>query len=52
MFNSLELRTPFLDKDLIEFSSSLPYDFIMHQGENKYITKKIAEKHYSLQLLF
>ena len=52
MFNSLELRTPFLDKDLIEFSSSLPYDFIMHGGENKYITKKIAEKHFSKELIY
>lgn len=52
MFNSLELRTPFLDKDLIEFSNSLPYDSIMHQGENKYITKKIAEKHFSKELIY
>jgi asparagine synthase (glutamine-hydrolysing) len=52
MFNSLELRTPFLDKDLINFSSSLPYDFIMHGGENKYITKKIAEKHFSKELIY
>ncbi len=52
MFNSLELRTPFLDKDLIEFSMSLPYDFIMHGGQNKYITKKIAEKHFSKELIY
>ena len=52
MFNSLELRTPFLDKDLIEFSNSLPYDYIMHAGENKYITKKIAEKHFSNELIY
>jgi len=52
MFNSLELRTPFLDKDLIEFSASLPYDLIMHGGENKYITKKIAEKYFSKELIY
>jgi asparagine synthase (glutamine-hydrolysing) len=52
MFNSLELRTPFLDKDLIEFSSSLPFNLIMHGGENKYITKKVAEKHFSKELIY
>jgi asparagine synthase (glutamine-hydrolysing) len=52
MFNSLELRTPFLDKELIEFCNSLPYDYIMCGGENKYITKKIAEKHFSKELIY
>jgi asparagine synthase (glutamine-hydrolysing) len=52
MFNSLELRTPFLDKDLIEFSTSLPYDVIMNGGGNKYITKKIAEKYFSKELIY
>ena len=52
MFNSLELRTPFLDKELIEFCNSLPYDYIMCGGENKYITKKIAEKHFSRELIY
>ena len=52
MFNSLELRTPFLDKDLIEFSTSLPFNLIMHGGENKYITKKVAEKHFSKELIY
>ena len=52
MFNSLELRTPFLDKDLIEFSARIPYSFLMKEGENKYITKKIAEKHFSKELIY
>jgi asparagine synthase (glutamine-hydrolysing) len=52
MFNSLELRTPFLDKDLIEFSAGIPYSFLMKQGENKYITKKIAEKYFSKELIY
>lgn len=52
MYNSLELRTPFLDKSLIEFSSSIPYSFLMKNGENKYVTKKIAEKHFSKDLIY
>jgi asparagine synthase (glutamine-hydrolysing) len=47
MFNSLELRTPFLDKSLIEYTSTLPYNLIMKGGINKYITKRIAEKYFS-----
>jgi asparagine synthase (glutamine-hydrolysing) len=46
MFNSLELRTPFLDKNLIEFTQGLSYKIIMKGGTNKYITKKIAERYF------
>lgn len=46
MFNSLELRTPFLDKNLIEFTQGLSYSNLMKGGTNKYITKKIAERYF------
>jgi asparagine synthase (glutamine-hydrolysing) len=46
MFNSLELRTPFLDKNLIEFTQGLSYKILMNGGTNKYITKKIAERYF------
>jgi asparagine synthase (glutamine-hydrolysing) len=46
MFNSLELRTPFLDKNLIEFTQGLSYKILMKGGTNKYITKKIAERYF------
>ncbi len=52
MFNSLELRTPFIDKSLVEFANNLPYDYIMHDGINKYITKKISEKHFTKELIY
>jgi asparagine synthase (glutamine-hydrolysing) len=52
MFNSLELRTPFLDKDLVEFASTIPYKHLMHGGVNKFVTKKIAEKHFSKDLIY
>lgn len=46
MANSLELRTPFLDKNLIEYTSKLNYNQLMFKGENKYLLKIIAEKHF------
>jgi asparagine synthase (glutamine-hydrolysing) len=46
MFNSLELRTPFLDKNLIEFTQGLSYKILMKGGTNKYIAKKIAERYF------
>ena len=47
MFNSLELRAPFLDRNLIEFTSSLDKDFIIHKNINKYLIKKIGEKTFT-----
>ena len=52
MFNSLELRTPFIDKSLVEFANTLPCDYIMHNGINKYITKKISEKYFTKDLIY
>ena len=46
------MRYQFLDTELVKSSTSLPYHFIMHKGENKYITKKIAEKHFSKELIY
>lgn len=46
MYNSLELRTPFLDKNLQEFLSKLNFKSIMFQNKNKYISKKILEKYF------
>ncbi len=43
MLNSLECRSPFLDHQLIEFSFSLPEDFLIHKNETKYILKKTFE---------
>lgn len=52
MYASLEVRSPFLDKDLVEFTSTLPYQQLLHGGVNKYITKKIAEKYVPHHILY
>ena len=45
MANSLEIRSPFLDKELIEFSfSSIPSNFKTSNTRNKILLKKLAKK--------
>ena len=43
MSNSLEARVPFLDHNLVEFSSQIPMKFKTKGGEAKYILKKAVE---------
>ncbi|MEZ4978875.1 MAG: asparagine synthase (glutamine-hydrolyzing) [Chitinophagales bacterium] len=52
MFNSIELRTPLVAKELVEFVSSLPYSYLMKDNENKYLLKKIAEKHFDHDFIY
>ncbi len=40
MLSSLELRSPFLDLDVVEFSQKLPAELKLRNGETKYILKK------------
>lgn len=40
MANSLEVRAPILDKDVIEFSATLPSSLKFNDGEKKYILKE------------
>jgi asparagine synthase (glutamine-hydrolysing) len=41
--NSVEGRYPFLDIDLVEFSTRLPPDLKLHNYIEKYILKRVAE---------
>lgn len=43
MSNSLEARSPFLDYRLLEFTSSIPSKWKIHNFSNKYILKKAFE---------
>ena len=40
MANSLEIRSPFLDKDLAEFCISLPHRLKIKNGQEKYLMRK------------
>lgn len=42
--NSVEVRYPFLDKDLIEFSATLPAELKLKEFTEKYILKKMAAR--------
>ncbi|MDA9894026.1 asparagine synthase (glutamine-hydrolyzing), partial [bacterium] len=47
MFNSLELRSPFLDRNLQEFISKLHYQSLLKNKNKKFITKKILSKYFN-----
>ena len=40
MANSMELRVPFLDTDLVEYSAGLPPRFLRRRGTLKYLLRK------------
>ncbi len=44
MANSIELRTPFMDYEFVNFALSIPGKFKIMNGEPKYILKKALEK--------
>jgi len=43
MFNSLEVRAPFLDWPLVDFINGLPLDYKFRGRQSKYILKKLME---------
>ena len=43
MMNSLEVRAPFLDTNVVEFANSLPYSYKYSNFRNKFILKKLME---------
>jgi asparagine synthase (glutamine-hydrolysing) len=44
MLNSLEVRTPFLDIDFINFARRIPHQYKYRNGETKYLLKKALEQ--------
>jgi asparagine synthase (glutamine-hydrolysing) len=51
MANSLEGRTPFLDRDLSRFVMSLPSHFKLKNGTTKYLLKKLAERRLPYEIV-
>ena len=52
MYSSLELRMPFLDKDIVEFALSTPTSIIFNKKEPKYLLKKILQKYLPKELIY
>jgi len=46
MLNSIEVRSPFLDVDLLKYVSTLSNDILLKQGHSKYILKKLAQNYF------
>lgn len=51
MAHSLEVRSPFLDHELMELSAGLPSKFKMHLFNGKYVLKKCIERYVPSQIL-
>jgi asparagine synthase (glutamine-hydrolysing) len=50
MANSLEVRCPYLDKDVIEFSNIIPNELMLKNNTSKYILKNILSKYIDKKL--
>jgi asparagine synthase (glutamine-hydrolysing) len=48
---SLESREPFLDHYIAEFAAGLPDDFLIKNGEQKYILKQLLYRHVPRELV-
>ena len=48
----LEVRSPFVDHELMEFAATLPVNFKIRGGTEKYLWKKMGIKYLSEKLLF
>lgn len=46
MLNSLECRSPFLNKELWDYTNCLPEEFLMNGWNKKYILKEAFKKHF------
>lgn len=48
----VEIRVPFLDRDLVKFSQSLPPHLKLKHNETKYILKKVAERYLPNEIIY
>jgi asparagine synthase (glutamine-hydrolysing) len=52
MANSLEVRTPFLDHELVEWAATLPVDLKIRGKTGKYVLKRALEPQLPAQILY
>ncbi len=52
MMNSLEVRAPFLDIELVDFARKIPSEYKYRNGQTKYILKKALEKILPREILY
>ena len=52
MAHSVEIRVPYLDLDLVEFSTTIPPELKMKGKETKFILRKVAEKYLPHDVIY
>jgi asparagine synthase (glutamine-hydrolysing) len=52
MAQGVEVRVPFLDKDLVEFSTLIPTKYKLKGITTKYILKKVAERYLPNEVIY
>jgi asparagine synthase (glutamine-hydrolysing) len=52
MAAGVEARVPYLDMELVEFSTQIPPDLKMKGKETKYLLKKVAERYLPLSVIY
>ena len=52
MANSLEVRNPYLDYSVMEYSFNLPQDYKIRNGTQKYLMKEVLRRYLPDDLIF
>ena len=52
MSSSIEVRVPFLDNDLVDFSQKIPLNLKQKNGQGKYILKKSMEDYLPKEIIY
>ena len=52
MAHGVEIRVPYLDKDLVEFSTRIPPHLKLNGKTTKYILKKVAERYLPKEIIY
>jgi len=52
MAASLEVRSPLLDKDIMEFSATIPSHYKVKGRNTKHLLKKVAERHLPAEVIY
>ncbi len=51
MAASVELRPPFLDSEIVDFSMGLPNSLLVHRGRGKWLVKKLGERYLPTEIV-
>ncbi|PLX15498.1 MAG: hypothetical protein C0601_12685 [Candidatus Muiribacterium halophilum] len=52
MAASVEVRVPFIDKEVVDFAMNIPGDLKIKNGVQKYLLKKVAENYLPNEIIY